>query len=218
MQLAEKLGLQVNARRLPGQACCGRPAISMGLLDNAKAMAHENVRGLSRGDAEALYVFLEPSCLSAFTDDYLTLADPSLQEAARSLAASLLKRRILFRREAGGTSAFLGLAADSPRILLHGHCHQKALWGTGDTLRLLRQIPGADVAEMQTGCCGVAGSFGYEHYDLSLKIAEDRLLPAIRENPDAIVAAPGTSCRAQIHDAGYGARHPLELVNEALAR
>ena len=89
--------------------------------------------------------------------------------------------------------------------------------GTADTLKLLRAIPGADVAEMNTGCCGVAGSFGYEHYDLSMKIAEDRLLPAIRENSDAIIAAPGTSCRAQIHDAGYEARHPIEIALAALA-
>ena len=87
----------------------------------------------------------------------------------------------------------LAWKAEKARILLHGHCHQKALWGTADTLKLLRAIPGADVAEMNTGCCGVAGSFGYEHYDLSMKIAEDRLLPTIRENPDAIY------CRARDH-------------------
>ena len=78
-------------------------------------------------------------------------------------------------------------------------------------------IPGADVAEMNTGCCGVAGSFGYEHYELSMKIAEDRLLPTIRENRDAIIAAPGTSCRTQIGDAGHAARHPIEIVLDALA-
>ena len=99
---------------------------------------------------------------------------------------------------------------------MHGHCHQKALWGTAAALKLLRSVPGADVAEMNTGCCGVAGSFGYEHYELSMKIAEDRLLPTIRDNPDAIVAAAGTSCRAQIHDAGFAARHPLQVVLDAL--
>ena len=73
--------------------------------------------------------------------------------------------------------------------LLHGHCHQKALWGTADTLKLLRAIPGADVAEMNTGCCGVAGSFGYEHYELSMKIAEDRLSADYsRDNPDAVIS------------------------------
>ena len=71
---------------------------------------------------------------------------------------------------------------------------------------------------MNTGCCGVAGSFGYEHYELSLKIAEDRLLPTIRDNADAIIAAPGTSCRAQIEEAGFAARHPIEIVLDSLNR
>ena len=90
-----------------------------------------------------------------------------------------------------GQAEDLSWQLESPRILLHGHCHQKAIWGTADTLRLLRLIPGADVQEMNSGCCGVAGSFGYEHYQLSMKIAEDRLLPTIRENADAIVRRAG---------------------------
>ena len=174
MKLAERLGLRVNVRRLPGQACCGRPAISKGLLDNAKAMAHDNVLGLYRSHPDVPCVFLEPSCLSAFTDDYLTLVDPGIQDAARSLAERCLSVEAFFAEKLVEQAETLAWQADSPRILLHGHCHQKALWGTADTLKLLRAIPGAAVAEMNTGCCGVAGSFGYEHYDLSMKIAEDR--------------------------------------------
>ena len=217
MELAARLGLRVNARRLPGQACCGRPAISQGLLDSAKALATDNVLGLSRDNPEAPLIFLEPSCLSAFTDDYLRLVDPEDQPAARSLAERCLSAEAFFADAIAGRAERLAWRAESRRILLHGHCHQKALWGTADTLRLLGLIPGADVSEMDTGCCGLAGSFGYAHYDLSMKIAEDRLLPTIRENPEAIVAAPGTSCRAQIHDAGYDAAHPLEVVLRALA-
>ena len=217
MGLAERLGLRLNAMRLPGPGCCGRPAISKGLLDSAKEMAHDNVLGLQRANAEAPCVFLEPSCLSAFTDDYLTLVEPGLQAAARSLAARCLSAETFFADKLAEKADSLAWGAESPRIRLHGHCHQKALWGTADTLRLLRHIPGADVAEMNTGCCGVAGSFGYEHYELSMTIAEDRLLPAIRENPASLIAAPGSSCRAQIHDAGFVARHPLELVNDALS-
>jgi FAD/FMN-containing dehydrogenase/Fe-S oxidoreductase len=105
-------------------------------------------------------------------------------------------------------------------ILLHGHCHQKALFGTAPTLALLSRIPGAEVRELETGCCGMAGSFGYEkeHYDLSLKIAADRLLPALREAPEgASVAACGFSCRHQIADLAHRpARHAIELVREAL--
>ncbi len=218
MALAARLGLRVNARRLPGGGCCGRPAISKGLLDSARSMAMANVHALSAAGGDAPLLFLEPSCLSAFTDDYLTLVDSGTQEAARSLAGTCLSAEAFFADALEAKGETLAWQADSPRILLHGHCHQKALWGTVDSLRLLRSIPGADVAELNTGCCGVAGSFGYEHYELSMKIAEDRLLPAIRENPDAIIAAPGTSCRAQIHDAGYDAQHPIEIVQRALAR
>jgi len=216
MQLAQRLGLRLDVTRLPGQACCGRPAISKGLLDSAKGMAHDNVLGLYRANPDAPYIFLEPSCLSAFTDDYLTLVDPGIQDAARSLAERCLSAEAFFAEKLAERAQSLAWQPGLSQILLHGHCHQKALWGTADTLKLLRLIPGADVAEMNTGCCGVAGSFGYEHYELSMKIAEDRLLPTIRENPDAIIAAPGTSCRAQIGDAGFEARHPIEIVLNAL--
>ena len=216
MELASRLGLRVNARRLPEQGCCGRPAISKGLLDNAKAMAQANVLGLYRQQPDAPYIFIEPSCLSAFTDDYVTLVDPGLQAAAKSLAARCQSVEQFFVEKLACGAETLAWRAETPRILLHGHCHQKALWGTADALKLLGIIPGAVVEEMNTGCCGLAGSFGYEHYELSMKIAEDRLLPTIRDNPDAIVAAAGTSCRAQIHDAGFVARHPVQVVLDAL--
>lgn len=216
MTLAERLGLRLNVERLPGQACCGRPAISKGLLDKAKQMARANVQGLQGAHAEAPLVFLEPSCLSAFSDDYLTLVAPDDRAAAQSVAERCVSAEAFFAEALEQSHDSLAWQLQSPRILLHGHCHQKALWGTADTLRLLQSIPGADVQEMNTGCCGVAGSFGYEHYELSMKIAEDRLLPTIRGNADAIIAAPGTSCRAQIHDAGFAARHPIQIVLDAL--
>ncbi len=216
LELARRLGLRVNARSLPERGCCGRPAISQGLLDNAKELAHANVLGLYRQHPDVPTIFIEPSCLSAFTDDYLTLVDPGIQAAAQSLASRCQSVESFFAHRLTSHADSLAWAAEAPRILLHGHCHQKALWGTADTLQLLRGIPGAEVEEMNTGCCGLAGSFGYEHYDLSMKIAEDRLLPTIRANPDAILAAAGTSCRAQIHDAGYAARHPIEVALAAL--
>ncbi len=216
MALAERLGLRVNVQRLPGQACCGRPAISKGLLDSAKQMARANVMGLQGAHAEAPLVFLEPSCLSAFSDDYLTLVAPEDRAAAQTVAERCVSAEAFFAEALEQSHDSLAWQLQSPRILLHGHCHQKALWGTADTLRLLRSIPGADVQEMNTGCCGVAGSFGYEYYELSMKIAEDRLLPTIRANSDAIIAAPGTSCRAQIDDAGFAARHPIQIVLDAI--
>ena len=104
--------------------------------------------------------------------------------------------------------------------MFHGHCHQKALAGTAATVALLERIPGSEVVELDAGCCGMAGSFGFEaeHYDLSMQIGETRLFPALRaEEPGALVAATGVSCRQQIsHGVGREARHPVELVRAAL--
>ena len=218
MRLAEMLGIRLNVTRLPGQACCGRPAISKGLLDTAKQLARTNVISLRQAQQDTPLLFIEPSCQSAFTDDYPALVDPNIQGEAKALAARCQSVESFFAQKLAERACELPWRGDSQRILLHGHCHQKALWGTADTLKLLRRIPGAQVSEMNTGCCGVAGSFGYEHVELSLKIAEDRLLPTIRNNPDAIIVAPGASCRAQIHDAGYAAQHPIQAVLTALAQ
>lgn len=213
LQVAQKLGLEIGLLRLPA-SCCGRPAISKGLMDQAKHMANHNVIQMSAEGRPEPYLFLEPSCLSAFTDDYLTLVDPNLQSDAHHLAEHCLSVESWFAQQISQGNPQWD---DSPRhILLHGHCHQKALWGTDSSLALLRSIPNTQIEEIDDGCCGVAGSFGYEHYELSMTIAEDRLLPTIRANPQAIIAAPGTSCRAQIMDAGYSVRHPIEIIAEAL--
>jgi len=204
--LANHLRLKLNVLRLPGQGCCGRPAISKGLLDTAKQMANENVRVLAQQYGDAPYLFLEPSCQSSFTDDYLTLVDKSLQTAAAQVAARCMSVEQFFAEQP------LDLMEFTKPILLHGHCHQKALWGTASTLRLLKRIPNVQVSEIASGCCGMAGSFGYEHYDISMKIARDRLLPAIEANPNALIVAPGTSCRSQIEDAGHSVKHPIEVI------
>jgi Fe-S oxidoreductase len=106
------------------------------------------------------------------------------------------------------------------KILFHGHCHQKALAGTAATVALLERIPGAEVVELDAGCCGMAGSFGFEteHYELSMRIGGMRLFPTVRREPAATaIAATGVSCRQQIaHGTGRPARHPVQLVREAL--
>lgn len=215
LKVVSALGLTVNVMRLPGQGCCGRPAMSRGLLDLAKSLAHENIKHLSDGADDHPLLFLEPSCQSAFLDDYLTLVDPAMRPQAEQVAArSISAERWLAQQFAGRKVAWSGELPE--RILLHGHCHQKTLWGTADTLAMLRTIPDVAVEEIDSGCCGVAGSFGYEHYDLSIKIGEQRLLPTIRDNPDAVIAAPGTSCRAQIDDVGLSAQHPIEILARAL--
>lgn len=216
VQVANALGVKLSIMRLPGQACCGRPAISKGMLDLAKQMATANVEHLGVRLDSGPFIFLEPSCQSAFVDDYPTLVDEPLQAAARNIAANSLSAEAWLAEQIAQRGESLKWDGQPREILLHGHCHQKALWGTAATRALLQCIPGAQVSEINSGCCGVAGSFGYEHYDLSLKIANQRLLPAIEAKPQALVAAPGTSCRTQISEAGHRVWHPVEIVANAL--
>jgi Fe-S oxidoreductase len=111
----------------------------------------------------------------------------------------------------------LPLEPRSARLLVHGHCHQKALVGAEHTKRLLQAIPGTEVNVVDSGCCGMAGSFGYEHYDISMKIGERVLFPAVRQHGDDPVIAPGFSCRHQIaHGTGRQALHPIEFLAKQL--
>jgi len=219
IELLELAGWQV---RFEDAVCCGRASLSKGLVDQARRMATTMTRRL--GDAAAggaPIVGVEPSCLLTLRDEYLSLlpGDP----AARSVAAATrLPEELLLQAITDGR---LILPQHNPfsgrRILFHGHCHQKALAGTAITVALLRSIPGAKVVEIDAGCCGMAGSFGFEaeHYELSMSIGELRLFPAIRAEPDdTIIAATGVSCRQQIaHGTSRPARHPVELLRQAVA-
>jgi FAD/FMN-containing dehydrogenase/Fe-S oxidoreductase len=208
--------------RFEDSGCCGRASLSKGLIDQARKMASSMVRrcGDEAGRGVPI-VAAEPSCLLTLRDEYLALL-PADSRAAAVAAATRLPEELLLDAIADGR---LALAESSPvsgkRILFHGHCHQKALAGTSATVALLRRIPGAEVTEVDAGCCGMAGSFGFEkeHYDLSMRIGEMRLFPAVRAAPaDAIIAATGVSCRQQIvHGTGRPAWHPLEIVRQALA-
>ncbi len=214
LKIADALGAELAVMRLPGQGCCGRPAMSKGVLDLAKQLAKTNVQHLSHLDGP--FIFLEPSCLSAFVDDYPGLVDQELRIQAQQVADHCLSAEAWLAPLMLEQAHELDWDDHSREILLHGHCHQKALWGTFETHQLLSAMPNATVSEIDSGCCGVAGSFGYEHHEISLKIANQRLLPAIANNPTALVAAPGTSCRTQVHDMGYQAWHPVEIVAAAL--
>ncbi|MFI7613633.1 FAD-binding and (Fe-S)-binding domain-containing protein [Nonomuraea terrae] len=212
VELLERAGYRV---RLESEGCCGRSSISKGLLDQARTMAEAMVTRLAASDAPI--VGLEPSCLLTLKDEYAALlpGDPRVRQvAARArLVPELLSEAI------DDGSLVLGDALRGRTILLHGHCHEKAVTGTAATRGLLSRIPGAEVTEIDAGCCGMAGSFGFEaeHYDLSMKIGGLRLFPAIAESsPDTLLAATGVSCRQQIaHGAGRAARHPVELVHRA---
>jgi FAD/FMN-containing dehydrogenase/Fe-S oxidoreductase len=214
-RLLEATGYRVV---VPAPRCCGRPMISKGMLTEARAAAAELV-GRLVGFARQGWpiVGLEPSCLLTLRDEAVDLLR---SEDARLVARQSLLLEEFLQRElkAGRGVAFTG---NGRRALLHGHCHQKALAGTAPTVSVLKAA-GYEVGEVDAGCCGMAGSFGFEaeHYDLSLAIARRRLVPAVTAlAPEVAVCAPGISCRQQIaHTTGRRARHPAELLWEALAR
>lgn len=214
-------GVLLRVLRLPNQGCCGRPSLSKGLLDHAKKMAVDNVKFLSSlmfEEPEACFMMLEPSCLSAFRDDYPNLVPQELHANASEIADRMMSvEQWLSAWQADGGMEQLTWDQQPREIILHGHCHQKALWGTAESMSILSAIPAATVTELDAGCCGMAGSFGYEseHYDVSMKIAEQRLYPAVRHHPDAIIAASGTSCREQITHIQVNARHPVEILAQA---
>ncbi|MGE0593278.1 MAG: FAD-binding and (Fe-S)-binding domain-containing protein [Vicinamibacterales bacterium] len=200
-------------------ACCGRPQISKGLLGRARVLAEASTARLhDLVDAGRPLVFCEPSCLSAVREDVPDLLTGEARRRARRVAEAA----VLFEDWAAARVERLHLAAGPSRILLHGHCHQKAMRLVAPAAALLRTVPGVTVEELDAGCCGMAGSFGYtaDHYEVSRAIGERRLLPAVRQaGPDAVVVAAGTSCRHQVHDfTGVTAVHPAVLLASLLER
>ncbi|MGE3509403.1 MAG: FAD-binding and (Fe-S)-binding domain-containing protein [Vicinamibacterales bacterium] len=202
---------------LAPNVCCGRPLISQGLLDEARQRAADNAERLYPLASQGLpIVFFEPSCLSAVRED----APDLLRGEARARAQRVAAASVLF--EAYVEDAWqqqhltLPLRAGPKRVLLHGHCHQKSMGLLAPARALLSRIPGATIVDLDAGCCGMAGSFGYarEHYELSRAIGERRLLPAARTlQPDDVLVAGGVSCRHQVDEfAGARALHPAELL------
>jgi FAD/FMN-containing dehydrogenase/Fe-S oxidoreductase len=210
----ERAGCSVE---LAGLTCCGRAMISKGFLTEARDLIQAQLPHLLPRLADGVPLLgLEPSCLLTLADEWPELLPcPETRQvaAAAQLAEAWLAGEIRARR------CQLRLRPRREKCVVHGHCHQKALVGMSGTTAALRLVPGLEVVPLDTGCCGMAGSFGFEkeHYDLSVAIAELDLLPALRAEPDALVVAPGTSCRHQIKDlASRRALHPLEVVAAAL--
>lgn len=204
--------------RFCGVRSSGRAALSKGLLGQARAEARDTLGRLHPFALRGVpIVGLEPSAILSVRDDYPSLlpGDPRVAECA---AACLLFEEFLAGRAAAGKGA--GLRPGAPKILLQGHCHQRALCGTGSALALLRGIPGCEVAELETTCCGMAGSFGFEreHFEVSMAIGELALFPAVRAAaPDTVLAAAGFSCRQQIaQGTGRIARHPAQILRDHL--
>jgi Fe-S oxidoreductase len=210
VEVLERGGCRVNIAR-PG--CCGRPLISQGLLGEAAKAAAILVDALfpiaERGEK---ILFCEPSCLSAVKEDAPSLLRDELARKARVVSgACMLFEEFAAKRD-------LPLRPGPERILLHGHCHQKSMGMLDATRSLLSRIPAAKVVELDAGCCGMAGSFGYTHYDVSVAIANRRLIPAVNAmQPGEVLVAPGTSCRRQVQDlASTTALHPALLIRSLL--
>jgi FAD/FMN-containing dehydrogenase/Fe-S oxidoreductase len=205
---------------LAPNVCCGRPLISQGLLSEARRQAAANVHALydaaSQGHA---VVFLEPSCLSAVREDAPDLLRGDLQTRARVVARQSLLFEEFLERACTANPAALRLRPGPPRIALHPHCHQRSMGLAAPAQALLSRIPGTTVTDLDAGCCGMAGSFGYTraHYDVSRTIAERKLVPAARALEGAVLVAAGTSCRHQVHDlARVDAVHPAVLLQSLL--
>jgi Fe-S oxidoreductase/FAD/FMN-containing dehydrogenase len=212
IELLEGAGWRVHVET---KGCCGRASLSKGLLRDARRHAESLVRRLhpfaSRG---VPVVGCEPSCVFTVRDDFPRLLSHS--SAARVVASQVRSFPELLMEAIRADELSLGTRSSACTILYQPHCHERAAGGATATQELLRCIPGAAVTQLDAGCCGMAGSFGFEaeHYRLSMEVGELKLFPRLREaNPDALVAATGISCRQQIaHGTGRTALHPIELI------
>ena len=220
-KLLMRLGYKVE---IPKHVESGRAAISKGYLKLAKKFALKNVNLLKDKISEQIpLVGIEPSCILSFRDEYPDLVPAELRSQAQQLGRNaLLFDEFIMREVAVGRITSDDFKTDGVEIWLHGHCHQKALVGTEKTVQTFKLLSGAKVHVIPSGCCGMAGSFGYEkeHYKTSLAIGEMVLFPTIRKaiednknTTPVIVSAPGTSCRQQILDGtGVHAVHPIEIL------
>lgn len=217
VSLLERAGFDVLC---PPLFCCGRPAISKGLLADATQLARENIARLARiASPNVPIVGTEPSCILTLTDEYPQLVRTS---AARRIAGQAMMIESFLRRVVDADPNALTPADAAPTPLLyHAHCHQKALVGSDDAVALMQRICGDAAREIPSGCCGMAGSFGHEkeHYDVARAIGEERLFPAVRQRGDAVVALSGFSCREQIaHHTGTVPRHLIEYLADRIRK
>lgn len=217
--LLQKLGYQVI---IPKHIESGRTYLSKGMIREAQSIAEQNVNLLKDlVKDETPIIGIEPSAILTLKDEYLELVPKYLQEGAQQIASNTFIFEEWFAREIDrGNINKEAFSAEKRLIKLHGHCHQKALSSLTPSKKSLSLPANYEVHLIPSGCCGMAGSFGYEaeHYDISMKIGELVLFPTVRKQPEeVIIAAPGTSCRHQIKDGtGRIAKHPAEILYEAL--
>lgn len=217
--LLEKLGYEVLMIQ---HAFSGRALLSKGFLREAKKLANKNVEVFKdRLNKDTKLVSVEPSTILTFRDEYVDLVDEHLiEEAERIAPLALTIEEFIWEEYLAGNISSTQFESREEEIILHGHCQQKA-WGLMPIVNKVLEIPtNYKVREIPSGCCGMAGSFGYEkeHFDISIKIGELVLFPAVRNKKDAtLVVAPGASCRHQIMDGtGVESKHPVEILYKAL--
>ncbi|PWL31689.1 FAD-binding and (Fe-S)-binding domain-containing protein [uncultured Roseivirga sp.] len=217
--LLDKLGYEVTFIDHPD---CGRPQLSKGLLDEAKELAEANVKLFADLVSEEVpLVGIEPSAILTFRDEFISLTRGELQENARNLATHAFTIEEFLAREIDRGHIKTEQFTEEPKLIkVHGHCHQKSLSSMTPTKKILSLPKNFEVHMIPSGCCGMAGSFGYEkeHYELSMQIGELVLFPTVRKQPeDVVIAASGTSCRHQIKDGtGRKALHVVEILYKNL--
>jgi FAD/FMN-containing dehydrogenase/Fe-S oxidoreductase len=215
-------GFRVHSASAPDgdrPLCCGRTYLAAGMVEEARIEARRTLDALAPWLSSGMPIIgIEPACLYTFKDEFQALL-PGPETEALAKHAATFEEFVVEQREWGR----LGLALRNPgyeRALVHGHCHQKAFGGAAAVATALRLIPDLDVAMIQSGCCGMAGAFGYEseHVETSFAMGELALLPAVREaSQDTVIVADGTSCRHQIADGtGRRARHAACVIADAL--
>ena len=204
VQVLQAAGYAVHVPQRPqhrsGHLCCGRTYLSTGMVDEARARARELLDVLLPFAQRSIdIVGLEPSCLLTLRDEALVLG---LGDAAQTVAQHALMFEEFIAREARAGRFAPALKPSTQAMRVHGHCHQKAFAAIQPVMEVLKLIPGAAPELIESSCCGMAGSFGYEaeHHAVSMQMAELSLLPAVRAAPDALIVADGASCRHQIAD------------------
>jgi Fe-S oxidoreductase len=218
VEVLEAAGYHVH---IVPRVCCGRPMISTGMLADAKRHAARNIEILAPFAEQGIpIVGCEPSCIAALRDEYKDFFPNDPRARAVSSQAYFIEEWIAAQAQAGQFKLTFDPQKIPPQVLYHAHCNQRALSVNDNLSQLFALLPDCEVRSSQAGCCGMAGSFGYEveHYNLSLKIGEDRLFPTVRSaSPETVIAASGTSCRHQIFDGtGRRAIHPITLIWRAL--
>jgi Fe-S oxidoreductase len=217
-QVLHAAGYQLHTvEKAGGHHCCGRTYLGAGLMAEAKAALGGLLDALlPLAEAGIAVVGLEPSCLLTLRDEALVLG---LGEKAVTVSGQALLFEEFIAREAKAGRFDVAFKPLNKPLLVHGHCHQKAFGAVSPILDVLKLIPGAQPQLIETSCCGMAGAFGYEaaHFEVSMQMAEAALLPAVRQAPDAVVVADGTSCRHQIADgAQRQALHAAALLASLL--